>query len=298
MGATKSTDFTFAPKVWAGHVSAYWRKKLVFGSLAMMNNTLTGAPGDTINFPFFTNIGDAEEPAEDSGLFVDKLGDSSFSCTIKEVAKAVGVKKRALRKSAAEQDVIFAEVQSQIARVHAEKMDADLVTEINTSGNYVQGFNALANTDTAKVGNIAKGRIVAFGDKASETVALVMHSLCELDLLTDTTAGFLKADALDPMYAVPGFKGRLLGMALIISDQCPRATDVGGNKAYHAFAVKANPYGIITGNLPEMEHDYDMLHREHVFAACQYYGVKAFHAKVSADDLRIARMTFATSISA
>lgn len=298
MSATKSSDFAFVPKVWQDHISAYFVKKLAVGQFALMDNTLKQAPGTTVNFPYFKKIGAAEEPDEDSGLVVDKLQDDSFSCTVKEVAKAVGVKKRALRTSAANQDKIFSEVQMQIARVHAEKVDADLIAEMNTTGNYSAGFVGTATTDLAKITNIANGKIVGFGDRHDESVAIFMHSFCLLDLLTDPTSGFLKADAIDPFWGTPGFMGRILGMALFTNDSMPRAADISGKQAYYSFILKSNPYGLIMAEAPEMEQDYDMLHREYLFAGCQYYGVKAFHGKVSADDKRIVRNLFCTSISA
>lgn len=298
MGATKASDFAFEPKVWGEHTQAYFDRKLVVGQFAMKDNTLVSEPGMTVNFPYFKKIGAAEEPDEDSGLTVDKLQDDSFSCTVKEVAKAVGVKKRALRKSATGQDKIFGEIQSQIARVHAEKVDADLITEMNTVTNYGLGFVAAANTDLAKITNIAKAKVLGFGDKHDQAIAIFMHSFCYLDLITDPTAGFLKADANDPFWGVAGFVGRLLGMAMFTLDTMPRASDIGGKQAYYSFIIKENPYGVIHAEMPDMEHDYDMLAREHVFAGCQYYGVKAFHGKVSADDKRITRSLFATSIDA
>ena len=298
MPSTKSTDWAFSPKVWGDHVSAYFDRKLVVGQVALRDNTLQSAPGMTVNFPYFKKIGAAEEPAEDSGLSVDRLQDDSFSCTVKEVAKAVGMTKRALRTSAAKRERIFSEVQDQIARVHAEKVDADLITEMNTVGNYSAGFVGTASTDLAKITNIARGKILAFGDKQDQAIAIYMHSYCFLDLLTDSTAGFLKADANDPFWGAPGFMGRLLGMGLFTLDTMPRATDVSGKQAYYSFVVKQNPYGIITAELPEMEQDYDMLHREYLWSGCQYYGVKAFHGKVSADDKRICRNLFVTSVDA
>jgi len=47
MAATVSTDFTFEPKVWKDHIRAYFDKKLVFGAIAMQDDTLKGAPGET-----------------------------------------------------------------------------------------------------------------------------------------------------------------------------------------------------------------------------------------------------------
>lgn len=299
MGATKKADFAFEPKVWQDHISAYFDKKLVFGRFAVVDKTLTGSPGETVTMPYFKQIGAAQEPGEDEGLAVDKLQDDSFSATIKEVGKAVGFKKSALRKSAARAERIYKETQDQIARVHAEKVDSDLITEINTSGNYVTGFTAAtAATDKCNVSNMVQGLITAFGDKWNDVLAIVIHSLQLSTLLRDTTAGFLKGDASSPWTGVPGYSGTFLGKALIICDQVPLVTAVESKKTYAAFAFKAAPYGLMVAEEYDMESDYDMLHREYVVGATQWYAVKAFHAKVGATDLRIARMTFATEVAA
>lgn len=300
MGATQSSDFSFAPKVWQEHIGAYFDKKLVFGAYALHDNTLTAAPGETVNFPYFKAISAAQEPSQDEGLAVDKLQDDSFSATVKEVGKAVGFKKKALRVSAARQDRIFGEAQDQMARVHAEKVDADLITEINTSGSYVAGFVGTGTSDVANITNINVGRITGFGDKADQAVAIFMHSYHLLSLLNDSTSGFLKADAMpsESRVDVPGWMGKLLGMDVIVTDQCPRASDISGKQAYYSFIVKRNAYGFMTAENMDLERDYDILHREWVVAATQWYAVKAFHAKIASNDYRICRSLFCTAISA
>ena len=299
MGATRAADFAFEPKVWQDHIAAYFDNTLTFGQVALRDRTLVGEPGMVVNFPYFKAISAAEEPDEDSGLTVDKLQDDSFSCTVKEVAKAVGMKKRALRKSAARREAIFSEAQRQIARVHAEKVESDIITEINTTNNFVAGFVGTDSTaHLAKISNIANGKIRAFGDKADQAIAIFMHSFHELDLLTDSTAGFLKADANMPFWGMPGYRGKLLGMDVFVSDLCPRLTDISSKRVYAAFTVKANAFGIMQAEELDFEDDYDLLHREYVVAAGQYYGVKSFHAKIASNDYRIARHEFITSISA
>lgn len=298
MGATVSTNWNFTPKVWQDHISAYFDRKLVYGAFALRDDTLTGSPGDTVNFPYFKAIGDAQEPAEDEGLEVDNLEDDSFSCSVKEIGKAVGAKDKALIKSAARREQIFNEAQSQIGRVMAEKVDKDLIAEINTVGNYTDGFTASVAADVLNVTNLNTMRIVAFGDKQDEAQVVFMHSLSLLSLLNDTGSGFLKADATDPMFNVPGFKGRLLGMAVVTVDTVPQGANVGGKKAYYAFAMKPNAYGIITKADLNPEQDRDILAREWVWTATMWYGVKAFHAKINANDKKIARGLFATTVNA
>lgn len=296
MSATQSADFVFRPKVWKDHIRAYFDKKLVFGAIAARDESLVAAPGETVNFPYFKAIGAVEEPGEDQGLIVDKLADDSFSSTVKEVGKAVGVKKKAFIISAAKKEAIISEVQQQLARVHAEKLDLDLLTEMGTTGNYVAGYQAAAAGDTMNIRTMLEGKVVGFGDKQDQSVAIQMHSLQFMDLMKDSTAGFLKADAVDPMYGMGGFEGRFLGLALFVSDQIPRAADVGGKQTRTAFIHKMNPYGVIMKQDMELESDYDTLQREWVFTSNEWYAVKSFHAKINSLDYKTTRLVTTTSV--
>lgn len=292
MSATVAADWVFVPKVWRDHIEAYFDRKLVYGAVASRDNTLTNSPGETINFPYFNKIGDAEEPAETEGLSVDNLSDDSFSATVKEVGKAVGIKKKAFKKSAASAERITKEAQRQIARVHAEKIDRDLLTEFTTSGNFRVGFLATtASTDMMTAGNLLTAKMKGLGDRANEAIVVYMHSLQFLDMMKDSTAGFLKADANDPMYLVQGFMGRLLGMGIVVVDTVPKETDIDSKDAYSAYIHTAEPYGICTKQDMELDEDYDILHREWVIASNEWYAVKSFHSKIASDNYRTIKAT-------
>jgi hypothetical protein len=299
MGATQSSDFVFEPKVWQDHIRAYFDKKLVFGRFASRDTSLTedAGKGMTVNFPYFKAIGAAEEPAETSGLVVDNLEDDSFSCTVKEVGKAVGVKKKAFKKSAAKTSAIVDEVQRQIARVMAEKVDSDLLDEFSDSGNFTVGYLATDNLHVMNVRTLVEGKIKAFGDKSDEAIVCFMHSLQFLDLLKDSTAGFLSANTNDPMFGLEGFKGRLAGMAIVTSDQMPKENDIDSVDAYSAYIHKLNPYGIIQKQDMEIESDYDILQREWVFTGNEWYGVKSFHGKINSLDRKTAKVTTTLSVA-
>jgi len=292
MAATVSTDWNFQPKVWQDHIDAYFDNKLVFGSLALTDDTLKSSPGETVNFPYFETIGAAEEPLETGSLTVDNLSDDSFSSTVKEVGKAVGAKDKAFIVSAARRETIVMQAQKQMGRVMAEKVDADLIAEINTVGNHEDGYVALAAADNFNVRSFNVMLTAAFGDRKDEVVAVFIHSQHELSLMNDNTSGFLKADANDPMWSVPGFRGRLLGAAVIVSDTVPAGPVVDGKATFYAFAVKANAYGIIRKQDLNPEQDRDILAREWVWSTTMWYAVKAFHAKIDAEDKKIARGLF------
>lgn len=297
MSATQSSNFVFQPKVWQDHIMAYFDRKLVYGAFALRDESLTAAPGLTQNFPYFKKIGAAQEPAEDEGLAVDSLSDDSFSVTVKEVSKAVGVTKKAFKVSAARTDRIISEVQEQIGRVMAEKIDSDLLAEFSQDSACTVGFAAAAAGDTMNIRNMNTGKIKAFGDKHKDSVVIFMHSLQFLDMMTDTTAGFLKADALDPMFMVEGFEGRLGGLAIVTVDTLPKNVggQVGGKDTYDAYIHKSNAYGFMVKQDMELESDYDILHRQWVFAGDQWYGVKSFHATIDPLFKKTARLRTTSS---
>lgn len=287
MPATVAADFAFTPKVWQDHIMAYFDRKLVYGAFALRDDSLTAAPGLTQNFPYFSSIGPAQVPSEDEGLIVDNLTDNSFNVTCAEVSKAVGVSKKAFKVSAARTERIIQEVQEQIGRVMAEKVDQDLYTALASS--YTTGYTAPGNSSiTTPVGcmnirTLNTGKIVAFGDKHKDAVVVFMHSLQFLDMMTDSTGGFLVANALDPMFLVEGFEGRLAGVAVISVDTVGKNTagQINSINAYDSFVLKANAFGFMVKQEMEMESDYDMIHRQWVFAGDHWYGTRTFDQTIS-----------------
>ncbi len=290
MPSTVAANFAFVPKVWQDHIMAYFDRKLVYGAFALRDDGLTQQPGLTQNFPYFKKIGAAQEPEEDEGLAVDNLTDDSFSVTVKEVSKAVGATKKAFKVSAARTERVIQEIQEQIGRVMAEKVDADLYTEF--AANATLGYQATAAGNTMNIRTLNTGKITAFGDKHKDAVVCFMHSFQFLDMMTDSTAGFLQANAIDPMFMVEGFEGRLAGMAIISVDTVGKnsAGQVGSKDTYDAFIHKNNAYGFMVKQEMELESDYDILHRQWVFAGDQWYGVKSFHAKIDANFKKTAKL--------
>lgn len=305
MGATVKTDVAFVPKVWSDHIQAYFDRKMGLGQLAIVDKTLQGAPGETVNFPYFKAIGAAQEPTENEGLEVEALQDDSFSCTVKEIGKAVGWKDAARRKSAANKSGINpnsvqeAEAQRQIARVLAEKVDGDIITTINAGGASVAGFvGTTAASHTASVARLLQSKITAFGDKSTDAIAVAMHSQDYLRMMTDSTAGFLKADANMPFWKAPGFVGRILDMDLFVLDTMPEVSGgIDSKKAYQHFIFKANPFGIYIAEDLNPEKDRDILHRETVVTATMWYGTLSLHAKTAATDYRVAKGAFTTDLT-
>lgn len=302
---TTAADIKVKQDVMNEHLDAFFNEKLGLISLGARNNELVGKPGETISFPYFKLIGDAEDLEEDEAMSVDKLTDDEFKVTIKETGKAVGFTDKSLRVSVAGQspeavrERVEKEALRQMALKFAKKVDDDLINDVlKVATNYHQGFTAAAATDVFNIGNLLTQKITSFGDKQDEAVAHLMHSLHLLTLLKDNTAGFLKADATHPFYGANGYQGLLLGQAIFVNDKVPQLANVDGKKAFAAYTFKADPFGLIHAKDFQPEQDRDILSRQNIIAGTMWYGLTGLHGKISVDDRRISMGSYATTVGA
>ena len=198
-----------------------------------------------------------------------------------------------------------------------KKVDKDLVGVLSTAANRTVGRTQATSftissafgsdkgydqssivSERANVRSIRKYLNSVFGDKADEVMALVIHSAHETDMITDATAGLLKADAISPFSGMKGFQGVLFGKyALVINDNVPEGSDVTITdsasmtqkyKSFNIVAMKADPYGLMvkkdTGN---MEAARNMLQRRDIYMATKWYATTGLHKKISTDDERV-----------
>lgn len=292
----KSGDVNFRPKVWNDHIHAFFDQKLGYGSLALVDKTLTAQPGETATFPFWKKLGPVEEPGEDDSLVVDKLTDGDFSVTVKEVGKAYGWTDKSKRVSAhSHTNTADEEGQRQLGTLYAEHIEKDLIAiadEATKAGTVVAADTAM------NIRNLFVSKVVAFGDKQDEAKALVLHSLDFANMLSDATAGFLHANATMPMFGRPGFVGQLLGMDVFVLDSVTRAPDVAGKKCWYHYFLKSGPFGIYMAEDLQVEKDRDILARQNVVASTMWYGVLNLHGRVADTDYRIGRGAFSSGVNA
>lgn len=298
---TWAADIKFEPKTYSDHVKAYFDTKLVLGAFAVRNSDLMGeGKGLVVNFPYYNTIGEAEEPEENEKVGIDNLTDDSFNTSVFEVAKGVGFSQKSFLSTADSKAGMIEEGMSQIGRRFAERVEKKLLEEIFTySGtptgspglteasynNMVIGYKAAKATDVMNPRIFLEARELAFGDKADETAVCFMHTLQLLDLMTDTTSGFLKADANSPWNFLGGFQGTLFGTPIIRYDGVPKASaQVANTDAYVAHFHKANAFGIIEKEDVTMTEDFDAAARKYFVVGNQWYGVKSFDRKIHSLD--------------
>ena len=327
MPVTKAANFTFDPQLAMRHIAGYFRRELVWGNLCWkLSAKKFSAPGKTLTFPYFGNISDAEKPGEDDELAVDSLGDNQFTATVYEVGKAVGITDSAMYEMGCTHGEWESEAHSQIGRVMAEQVDKDLIAEISKDtehdavnpafvgditigsafGNDKGANDAAFVSQLCNIRHISSALTQAFGDKRREAAAIVLHSEHYNAIETDVQAGFLQADANDPLHQVKGFIGKssmFFGLPFFINDNVPEAADItvtdsGGTtqkyKTYNMVILKKDAYGLMVKQKPSIEYARNILKRQDIMSSTQWYAVKGFHKKINAADQRIAMARFAT----
>lgn len=326
MAITTKASFNFTNQIKTNHIGAYWRKKLFWAQLAFkIRKNFDGAPGDTVTVPYFGRMGAAEKPAENARVSVDSFGDQSFTGTVYEVAKAFGITDAGRVRMGVGNDVWEKEGFSQQARRMAEQVDSDCLDVIKATGSpkghdkirsianfsLATEFSALKGIDTSafqiKQANIRSVRTdltTAFGDRNSECMAMVMHSQVLKDLEVEEKAGFLKADANDPFSPMSQYKGKLLSRATFELDNTFAGADITVTdsasatqkyKSWYNLYLKPDPYAIMIKKDPTSEEARDMLGRQDLFMATQWYVFTSLHSRIDSEDKRVAAAQYVTT---
>lgn len=272
------------PEVWADAVGPTILGKTVMAPLADQDDTLVGQPGDTVSFPKFGYIGDAEDLTEGVAMETDKLTASDTFATIKEVGKALEMTDSATLAALGNPN---SQARIQIALSVARKVDADLITAAqytHTNGGAEDPEATTAPLSLAVTTplswNVLTRAFALWGDEydPDEVAAIVVRSEQNIQLMNDPN--FLSADKFGAgAVLLRGQVGAIGRIAVIVSDRLPTVTDVDGGTAGNqagakALLIRRGSLALKHKRRPIVETDRDILKRTNIVTTNAHYAVK------------------------
>ena len=189
------------PEVMGDMIDAKIEAQLKITPYAKLDTTLQGVPGDTITYPSWNYIGDAEDVEEGKEVELTDMTSTTKQFTIKKAMKSVGLTEEAINSGYGDP---VGQATSQLAKSIAGKVDTDILEAAYTAPMVVNKSDAVIGYD-AIVDAVTK-----FEDE-EDGVEKVMfiHPKQEATLLKDED--FLSADKFATGVAVNGSIGKIAG---------------------------------------------------------------------------------------
>jgi len=251
------------PAVFGDIVTASFKGKLVIGNFAMTDTTLVGQPGETVHFPKWNAIGDAEDLTENVAMVPEVLTSGDDTATIKEVGKAVEITDTAQLTGIGD---AIGEAGLQVGKVVARKIDFDLITAgITDCPSTRKILSTVTDAFHLKVAD-AKG---AWSDEAEDITVLLVHSKMYTSLLKD--ANFISADKYPLGVLITGAIGTIYGVPVLITDRMPYDNATGIAKS---MMLQQNALAYVTKREPIVEAGRDILRRTNPVTTNVHYAAK------------------------
>lgn len=279
--ATTTTLDLIIPEVWADAVGPTILGRAVMVGLADTDDTLVGQPGDSVTFPKFAYIGDADDLTEGVAMDTSKLTMTDSKATIKEAGKAVEMTDKATLSALGQPS---SQAQVQLALSVARKIDKDLraAAELTITGSVDP---EAPNTAPLKVATVAPrlswaalvAGITLLGDEydPSELAGYVIHSAQQGSLFLDPN--FLSVDKFGAGAVIMrGQIGAIGTVPVFVSDRTTRTGTggVGDEYVYNALIVRKGALALKYKRRPIVEKDRDILKRTNIITTNVHYAVK------------------------
>lgn len=279
-GTTTTADLII-PEVWADAVAPVILGRTVWAQLADTDDQLVGQPGETVIFPKFDYIGDADDLTEGVAMDTTKLSMSDSRATIKEAGKAVELTDSATLAAIGNPN---SQAQTQLALSVARKIDTDLrlaAEQVVTGSVDPENPNTTPLIVTAVADRFSWAAYVAgtqlLGDEydPSELAGLVIHSAQMGSLMLDPN--FLRADTFGAgAVLLRGQIGAIGTVPVFVSDRVTKTgagTDV-DPFVYTAVLVRKGALALKFKRRPIVETDRDILKRTNIITTNVHYAAK------------------------
>lgn len=252
---TKLADLV-NPQVLAPIVSYEFKNAMRFTPLASIDNTLQGTAGNTLTFPAFTYIGDAQDVAEGAPIPLDKLGTSTTSATVKKAAKGTEITDEAVLSGYGDP---VGESTKQLGLSIANKVDNDILAAALT---------ATQSVDFAVTSDMVQSALTVFATNSDDDDSPVVAVMSPADAAAlrkaarnEGTGSEVSANAL-----VNGTKFEVLGVQIIESNKVT---------AGQAIFIKVNATSpaikLIMKKSASVETDRNIITKTTVLTADEHY---------------------------
>ncbi|ATF40947.1 N4-gp56 family major capsid protein [Weissella paramesenteroides] len=252
---TKLADLV-NPQVLAPIVSYEFKNAMRFTPLASIDNTLQGTAGNTLTFPAFTYIGDAQDVAEGAPIPLDKLGTSTTSATVKKAAKGTEITDEAVLSGYGDP---VGESTKQLGLSIANKVDNDILAAALT---------ATQSVDFAATSDMVQSALTVFATNSDDDDSPVVAVMSPADAAAlrkaarnEGTGSEVSANAL-----VNGTKFEVLGVQIIESNKVT---------AGQAIFIKVNATSpaikLIMKKSASVETDRNIITKTTVLTADEHY---------------------------
>ena len=273
MATTMASDL-IVPEVWGNAIMTTVPGKSVLQGLSSVDDELVGEPGDTVHFPKWDYIGDAEDLSEGVAMDTEKMSMSDSAATIKEAGKAVELTDRAVLTAIDDPDD---QARGQLSLSIARKIDTDLRAAALYEHTNTGGSDPIPTTAPLKVTggaafnwNAYVSAVALLGDEyePSDIAGIVVSSAQHASLMRDES---FKSSLTAPGAEGVITRGRVgfLGAIPVILSDC--GSTAGAQKALiirkGALALKYKRRAIV-------ESDRDILKRTNVITTNAHYAVK------------------------
>lgn len=246
------------PEVMEDLIQFEYENALVLGKFAYTDNTLVGAPGDTVTVPYCAPLTDAEEVAEGSALVPEANTDSKITVSVKKTGKAIKMSQEAINSCAYD---LKSQRRGEIGKAIARKVDADLAAELTKTTLVHACAAGLTYGDTVTARAL-------MGEEGFASNPILITNSKEYAKLAQTPEFIAAATQLEDFGVAAA--GVLVDMPVVVSDRVAANT---------AFIIVPGSYALVNKQFPAIYGDIDALSEETIMSSFIHYGVKLPNTK-------------------
>lgn len=281
--ATTTKSNLIIPEVIGSLVDTKLTDNMVFLPVADIDNTLVGQPGDTIKFPYYGYIGDADTIGENSQITPVALSQGYKSVTVAKAGKGVQITDEALLSGYGDP---LGEAGTQLAKSVDNKIDNDLLAALEGIGQ----TRKYGTTGGVTADNVADA-LVVFGEDVEGIKVLLASPADVANLRKDTD--FIRASDMGQGMILRGAVGEIWGCQIIPANKI--AND-GTDGEFRRYIVKPGALKIIQKRQTLVETDREPDYGRTTVYANRHYTVYLYDESKVAEFVQFTALTTITTV--